>query len=167
MDELFSAALRLAKEYPNQFMLELVGFYEDSYKERVEELEKMGIVKFYGFQTEPRPYYANADCVVLPSYHEGMSNVLLEAAAMGRPIITTDIPGCREAVNDGESGYLCASKDTDSLYYAMVKMLLQNRESRIQMGICGHRKMVDEFDKAQVVRKTIDALMSKGGTIND
>lgn len=159
MDELFSAVERLAMEYPNRFILDLVGFYEDSYKERVEELEEMGLVKFHGFQTDPHPYYANADCVVLPSYHEGMSNVLLEAAAMGRPIITTDIPGCREAVNDGESGYLCASRDADSLYCVMKKMLLQNRETRAQMGMCGHQKMRAEFDKTQVVNQTVNALM--------
>ena len=124
MDELFSAVNRLAKEYPNRFVLDLVGFYEDAYREQVEALVDAGLVKFHGFQNDPRLFYENADCVVLPSYHEGMSNVLLEAAAMGRPLITSDIPGCREAVDHGVTGYLCEARNADSLYSAMEKMLL-------------------------------------------
>lgn len=67
----------LKKENEN-FVLDLVGFFEDEYKEQVKELEKHSIAHFYGFQSDPRPFYIEADCVVLPSYHEGMSNVLLE-----------------------------------------------------------------------------------------
>ena len=73
-------------------------------------------------------------CVVLPSYHEGMSNVLLEAAASGRPLITSDIPGCREAVENGVSGYLCPAKDADALYEAMRRFGALPVEQRSQMG---------------------------------
>ena len=82
IDELFYAVRHLKKENEN-FVLDLVGFFEDEYKEQVKELEKHSIAHFYGFQSDPRPFYIEADCVVLPSYHEGMSNVLLEAAATG------------------------------------------------------------------------------------
>lgn len=95
IDELFYAVRHLKKENEN-FVLDLVGFFEDEYKEQVKELEKHSIAHFYGFQSDPRPFYIEADCVVLPSYHEGMSNVLLEAAATGRPVITSNIPGCRD-----------------------------------------------------------------------
>ena len=109
MDELFGAVEKLREE-GYDFVLDLVGFFEDEYKEQVERLESEGIVKFHGLQENPKPYYEKADCVVLPSYHEGMSNVLLEAAATGRAIITSNIPGCREAVDNGKSGMLCRVK---------------------------------------------------------
>ena len=83
MDELFYAAKELQrKEVP--FVLDLVGFFEDEYKEKIDKLVDAGIAVFHGFQEDPRPYYAMADCAVLPSYHEGMSNVLLEQRPDGR-----------------------------------------------------------------------------------
>ncbi|MDY4969065.1 MAG: sugar transferase [Lachnospiraceae bacterium] len=162
MDELFSAAERLHEE-GEKFVLDLVGFFEDEYKEQVETLQKKGIVVFHGFQAEPGPFYAAADCIVMPSYHEGMSNVNLEAAATGRPVITTNIPGCREAVENGKTGFLCKVKDTDSLYRAMKKVLTLSPEERAAMGKAGREKMVKEFDKKEVVRNTISAMEIEKG----
>lgn len=157
MDELFHAARRL-KAQGVPFVLDLVGFYEDAYKSEVEQLRAEGIVQFHGFQQDPRPFYAAADCVVLPSYHEGMSNVLLEAAAMGRPVITSDIPGCREAVEDGVSGLLCKVKDGNSLYEKMLAMTQLSAQQRAVMGQAGRAKMEREFDKRQVVSATLEAM---------
>ena len=157
MDELFTAVSKLHKEGA-QFVLDLVGFFEDEYKEQVEHLQNEGIAVFHGFQQDPRPYYKNADCIVLPSYHEGMSNVLLEAAATGRPLITSDIPGCREAVEDGNTGFLVQVKNSESLYEAMKKVLKMSAEEREAMGNAGHEKMEREFRKEMVVAETIKAL---------
>ena len=96
--------------------------------------------------------------MVLASYHEGMSNVLLEAAATGRPVITSDIYGCREAVDEGVTGLLCTVKDADSLYEQMKKMALMPREERAQMGLAGREKMERQFDKKLVVQNTIQAI---------
>lgn len=161
MNELFDAMRRLHRQYGNQVLLELVGFFEDEYKEQVTQLASEGIAVFHGFQSEPQPYYAGADCVVLPSYHEGMSNVLLEAAAMGRPVITSDIPGCREAVEDGVSGYLCRVKDADSLYEQMCRMVETDPDRRRTMGLAGRAKMEREFEKNAVVAATAAALFEK------
>lgn len=157
MDELFSAAEKLHDD-GYKFVLDLVGFFEDEYKERVELLESKGVVKFHGFQEEPRPYYATADCVVMPSYHEGMSNVNLEASATGRPVITTDIPGCRESVENEYTGWLCEPKSIDSLYEKMKAFLETDISKREVMGKYARQKMVDEFDKKIVVNDTIKAL---------
>lgn len=157
MDELFAAARRLNGE-GHKFVLDLVGFFEDEYKAQVEQLQADGIAVFHGFQAEPRPFYAAADCVVLPSYHEGMSNVLLEAAAMGRPVITSNIPGCREAVEDGVSGYLCRVRDADSLYAAMRRFLTLDVATRETMGAAGRKLAEIRFDKGQVVAATIAAM---------
>ena len=157
MDELFGAVEQLRKD-GCEFILDLVGFFEDEYKKQVEQLQSEGIVRFYGFQENPKPYYAQTDCVVLPSYHEGMSNVLLEAAASGRAIIATDIPGCREAVDNGKSGMLCKVKSTDSLYKAMKRFTELSREKRELLGKAGREKMEREFDKKKVVEETVKAI---------
>ena len=157
IEELFYAVRRL-KEENEDFVLDLAGFFEDIYKKQVEELEQLGIAHFYGFQSDPRPFYTEADCVVLPSYHEGMSNVLLEAAATGRPVITSNIPGCRESVENGKSGLLVEVKNKEMLYQAMKKMLHCSREEREKMGKAGREKMKREFRKEAVVERTVRSL---------
>ena len=156
--ELFDAARRLHKELEGKMVLDLVGFFDDDYAQTVNQLVADGIARFHGFQTEPRPYYAAAHCVVLPSYHEGMSNVLLEAAATGRPVITSRIHGCMEAVDEGKTGLLCECKDSDSLYDAMKRMAALPRAAREAMGIAAREKMEREFEKNMVVEKTIAAV---------
>lgn len=158
--ELLDAYERLYQEFPGQLMLDVVGFYEDDFQQRIQTLAENGTICFHGFQPEPRPWYARADCVVMPSYHEGMSNVLLEAAATGRPVITSDIPGCREAVQNDVTGYLCPPKDADALYEKMKAMLLLPRQARAEMGRAGHEKMGREFEKNQVVEQTVSAVFS-------
>ena len=157
MDELFSACEALKKN-GYSFVLDLVGFYEDDYKDQVAKLVEEGIAVDHGFQTDPKPFYAQADCIVMPSYHEGMSNVLLEGAATGRPLITTNIPGCREAVDEGKSGFLIQVKSANSLLSAMENMLQKSREDRIVMGNRGREKMELVFDKRIVVGETIKSL---------
>ena len=158
IDELIAAMRRLHAEMGSAVALDLVGFFDDDYEETVNQLVSEGVAVFHGFQTEPRPYYATADCVVLPSYHEGMSNVLLEAAATGRPVITSNIHGCKEAVEDGKSGFLCAVKDADDLYEKMRRMALLSPADRARMGQAAREKMEREFDKDLVVKKTIQAI---------
>lgn len=158
MDELFTAIRNLRAKYGEKVVLDLVGFFEDEYKEQVEQLQADGTVVFHGFQTEIRPYYEMADCVVLPSYHEGMSNVLLEAAASGRALITSNIPGCKEAVDDGVNGLLCNVKDAVDLERKMDKFINFTSEEKRTFGNNGRAKMEREFDKKVIVSKTIDKL---------
>jgi glycosyltransferase involved in cell wall biosynthesis len=159
MDELF-AAIRTLRREGYRFTLDLVGFFEDSYKKKVDELIAEGVAKFHGFQQDPRPYYEQADCVVLPSYHEGMSNVLLEAAATGRPLITSDIGGCREAVSPDESGFLCPSKDSEALTACLRRLLALSREEREAMGQAGRQRMEERFEKSMVVDMTVERIVS-------
>ncbi len=161
MDELFSA-VRTLREKQVDFVLDLVGFFEDEYKATVEQLVEDGIAVFHGFQQNPIPFYENADCVILPSYHEGMSNVLLEAASIGRPVITSDIYGCREAVIDGESGFLCNVKDSDSLAEKMLEFSNLSVAQRAEMGKCGRHHMEQNFEKSKVVNQTLEVILNKG-----
>lgn len=159
VNEFFCAAKRMKQKYGNTVEFHIVGSFEEAYKPLIDALERNGIVKYHGYQSDMKPFYAKASCVVLPSYHEGMSNVLLEAAASGRPIITSDIPGCREAVENGVSGYLCKPKDADELYSAMEKMAVLSCEARADMGKTGRDLISRKFDKKTVVNETIERLM--------
>lgn len=158
IDELFAAMRRLHGELGSRVVLDLVGFFDDDYEAEVRSLVDAGIAVFHGFRSDPRPFYAAADCVVLASYHEGMSNVLLEAAAMGRPVITSDTFGCREAVEANTSGLLCEPRDADSLYRAMARFARMSREERAAMGCAGRAHMEKTFDKQKVVAQTVRAL---------
>jgi glycosyltransferase involved in cell wall biosynthesis len=117
-----------------------------------------GVVNYLGVSDDVRAQIVLADCVVLPSYREGTPRTLLEAAAMARPIITTDAVGCREVVDDGVNGYLCKVRDAGSLAEQMEKMLLLSSEQRAEMGLRGRTKMVDEFDEEIVINKYLAAV---------
>src|SRR5690606_16970894 len=97
------AAEEIRRRYPrNEF--QIVGPYEDeTYYPRIEDSDA---VRYLGFSEDVREQIREADCIVHPSYHEGMSNVLLEAAAMGKPLLASNIPGCREIIDHGENGFL-------------------------------------------------------------
>ena len=155
VDELFSAMVRLKQKYGDSVQLHLVGFNEESYEQKILKLQKEGIVHFHGFQNDILPYYKSAHCIVLPSYHEGMSNVLLEAGAMGRPLITSNIFGCKEAVIDGKSGYLCQVRDAYSLYESMARFVDLPYEEKVKMGQLSHSHVADRFDKKKVVEDTV------------
>ena len=158
VDELFAAARRMKQTYGDGVEFHIVGSFEEGYKPLMDELECSGVVKYHGYQSDMKRFYAMADCVVLPSYHEGMSNVLLEAAASGRPLITSDIPGCREAVEPGVSGYLCPARDADALYAAMRRFAELPHAQRAAMGYCGRERMERQFGKTAVVAETIKHL---------
>lgn len=158
VDEMFAAAKQMKQQYGDGVEFHIVGSFEEAYKPIMDELEKAGVVKYHGYQSDMKPFYAMASCVVLPSYHEGMSNVLLEAAASGRPLITSDIPGCREAVEEGVSGYRCPAKDSDALYDAMQRFTELSESWRAEMGRRGRERMERKFSKTTVVVETMKHL---------
>ena len=158
INELLTAMQRLVTDGQNCF-LDVVGPLEESYKNILSEYEKDGWLKFHGYQDDVRPFIASCDCFVLPSYHEGMANTNLECASSGRPIITSDIPGCREAVIDTKSGYLCKPKNADDLYQQIKRIAETNRTKREKMGIRGRRHMEEVFEKSKIVSDSINALL--------
>lgn len=120
-------------------------------------IEKKWIV-YHDKQKDVRPFVANADCVVMPSYREGMSNVLLEAASMARPLIATDVTGCRDIVEHGVNGFLCMVKSGSDLAEKMKQMMALSPAEREWMGKKGREKMIREFDKKIVIEKYLDAI---------
>lgn len=160
-DELFFACRKLKEKYGNKVKFDIVGFFEDDYKEEVEKLERDGIVKYHGFQSDPVPFYRDVHCVVLPSYHEGMSNVLLEGAACGRALIASDIAGCRESVEEGVTGFLCRRADGDDLFCQFEKFVNLSLLERKNMGRRGRTLVEDKFDRKDVV-DTVCRIISDG-----
>lgn len=157
INELLAAMERLVREGFN-CSLDVLGNYEEGYDDIIKKGEKAGWLHYHGYQKDVKPFIHNAHCFVLPSYHEGMANTNLESAASGRPVITSNIPGCREAVIPGVSGFVCEPKDTDSLYMAMRSFIQMSFEEKIEMGKAGRRHMEDVFDKRKVVAETIKHL---------
>lgn len=149
-DELLYGAEILKREHPEVFF-EVVGNYEDDYKELMEQKQKEGIVELVGYQMIIHPYYQKASAVIMPSYHEGMSNVILEAAATGRPALASDIPGCREGFEEGVTGLSFAPRDKEALLSALRKFVSLSYEERKEMGRKAREKMENEFDRKLVV----------------
>jgi len=124
----------------------------------MERWEKENIIKYLKTSDNVKAVIANHDCIVLPSYREGLSRVLLEAASMAKPIITTDVPGCKEVVNDGVNGLLCKVKDAKDLADKMIKMINLKEEERIKMGKAGREKVVREFDEKILINKYMELI---------
>ncbi len=157
IDELFEVMHRLCAEGEN-CLLDVVGPYEDDYEEKINTFCDEGWLNYHGFQKDVRSFIKNAHCFVLPSWHEGMANTNLECAASGRPLITSNISGCKEAVIDEKSGFLCEVKNPESLYNAMKAFLALSNEQREAMGKAGRLHMESVFDKNKVVEKTLKTL---------
>ena len=163
IDEFLAAASAMKAEYSN-VEFHICGFYEDDYKDIIENAEKEGIVQYHGQVNDVRTIEEMSHCIVLPSYHpEGVSNVLLEAAACARPIITTNRPGCAEVVDEGVNGYLIKEKDAQDLLEKMRKFMSLPREEREKMGMNGRRKVEREFDRQIVVRKYMECIQGIEG----
>lgn len=158
IDELFDAAKRIKREYDN-VEFDVVGMYEDNYEETVNRLVDDGIINFYGYQQDVKPFVKQSHCFVLPSWHEGMANTNLECGAMGRPIITSNIHGCLEAVVDGKTGYLVVKKNANDLYEKIKCFIELPYDEKVKMGQASHNHIAEVFDKKKVVSDTISVLM--------
>lgn len=154
VDELFEAARRIRREHPS-VSFDVVGPFEDDYKEKIDRLVGEGVIRYHGFQSDVRPFYQRCHCFVLPSYHEGMANTLLEAGATGRPLITSDIPGCREAVVNGESGILVKAGSVDSLTDALRDFTSLPYEQKAYRAARSFQYVRVHFDKNEIIKQTI------------
>lgn len=154
VDSYISAAKYIKAKYP-QTEFNMLGFVEPSemhYIDELKTLEKAGIVVYRGSQNDVRPWIARSHCIIHPSmYGEGMSNVLLENASSGRPIITTDNPGCRETVIDLKTGFISHGNDLDKLEKTIEEFLELSNEDRCEMGKRGREYVVNQFDRRIVI----------------
>ncbi len=154
VDDYIEAAKRIKKRYPNT-EFNMIGFIEpteSNYENELAELGNQGIVNYRGSQKDVKPWIARAHAIIHPStYGEGMSNVLLENAASGRFLITTDNPGCQETVVDGESGFVYHGGDVDALVGRIERFLKLDNEIRKDMGLAGRKHVEENFSREIVV----------------
>ena len=123
-----------------------------------EELRKAGdegVIKIIGFQKDVARYFKEADAIVLPSYHEGMNNVLMEASASARACLASDIPGCREIVEDDVTGFLFRPESAEALAAAMEKFIGMDEEERRSMGLAARDRMVSRFDRRIIIDRVL------------
>lgn len=160
IDELFEAMQYLVSDGIS-CELHLLGIYEENYQEKIDKYEADGWLHYHGYQKDVRPFIKESHCFVLPSWHEGMANTNLECAAMGIPVITSNIHGCMEAVEDGVTGLLCEKQNVDSLYQMMKKFCELPYEIRREMGLAGRKRMEKMFDKKTIVEKTKAKILSE------
>ena len=160
IEELLEAAKELSDEHTE---FQLLGYPDEDYQDRLDAYEKEGYIKQLGFDPDVHAYIRNASALVLPTYHEGMSNVLMEASATGRPVIATNISGCKEIFEEGVTGFSCEPKSSEDLIRALKKFLKLSREERAVMGQKARQKMEREFDREKVV----DAYMEEIETVGN
>lgn len=154
VSEYLAAARRISSEYPD-VRFQILGASErgcDSDRE-VETAVREGVVEYLGYQLDARPYLSASSAVVLPSYHEGLSNALLEAAATGRPILASSIPGCAEIFDEGATGLGFEPRNVDALVDALRRFLTLSRARRAKMGRLGREKVATYFSRDDVVKE--------------
>ena len=164
--EYLHAAAKVKEQYPSA-VFQLLGGYSLSVKNSIgrEEIEhwcESGILEYLGTEDDVRSAISQADCVVLPSYREGVPRCLLEAAAMGKPIIATDVAGCREVVIENETGFLCSVKDSKALADCFIRMIKLSSHDRRTMGMAGRAHVQNNFSEEKVINQYIDLLTHHG-----
>lgn len=154
IEEYLAAAEQIKREYSNTHFY-LAGEYEKDeksvYEPEIQRLSDMGVIRYFGHIDNVSEVMASSHIIVHPSYHEGLSNVLLEAAACGRPVLASDVPGCRETLQPGLSGLLFSARNTESLVRTIRTVLGYTEKERGEMGVEGRKYIESVFDRNKVI----------------
>lgn len=160
-DELLSA-IRILKKKHNNLHFSIVGRMDGDYEAIIKEAVSENLIEYLGYRDDIHQILKMCHATIHPSYHEGTSNVLLETAACGRPVIATDVPGCINTFDDGVSGISFKAKDIESLVAAVDKFLLLRNDQKAEMGKAGRKKMENEFNRKIVIDLYMDEIKSIG-----
>ena len=158
IDELLYAAQLLKIKYGDLIQIKIAGFLEDKYYKKLSQMQDKNIIEYLGFVDDTYQIIRLSSAIVLPSYHEGLSNVLLEAQAVGRPVIASKISGCIETFIDGESGYSVKEKNGDDLFLQMEKFHLLSFELKQKMGRIGRNHVEKNFNRDDVLKKYLSII---------
>ena len=164
IDQYLDAAKEIRGKHP-ETRFHICGFCEQDYEEKLKRLNEEGVIIYHGLVSDMKPMYQMAACTVHPSYSEGLSNVLLESSACGRPIITTDRSGCREVVEDGVNGYMIPQKDSRALINAIENFLKLNYCKKKQLGLNGRKIVEDNFDRQIIIEAYMKEIHSVAMTL--
>lgn len=158
IEEYLAAAEQIKKEY-SEVAFHVLGPCDGDYWDILKEYSRKGVIQYHGEVQDTRPFLARTHCIIHPSYYpEGISNVLLESAASGRPVITTNRSGCRETVEDGVTGLIFEQRNREQLISCIHKFMGMDNKTRAGMGLAGRKKMEKEFDRDIVIRAYIEEL---------
>lgn len=165
----FADAIKIVKKTYSAAQFHVVGELDTGNRatitaEELESWQEEKLIIYHGQKNDVRPFIIDADALVLPSYREGLPRVMLEGMAMGKPLITTDVPGCRATVVHGENGYLVEVKNAEALAKAMINMIEIGQERRLAMGQKGRQMALDIFDERKIVAhylKVINTLSNR------
>lgn len=153
IDQYLDTAEYIRKKYP-ETRFHVCGACKEEYRQKLEQMNGEGTIIYHGKVKNMVEIYQKTSCTIHPTYYpEGLSNVLLESSATGRPIITTDRAGCREVIDDAVNGYVCKQKDSEDLIKQVEKFLALSWEERKKMGLAGRKKVEKEFDRNIVINK--------------
>ncbi|MEK4476642.1 glycosyltransferase family 4 protein [Paenibacillus sp. FSL R7-0048] len=158
IEQYLDAAKHIREKYQNT-VFHILGFCEEAYENRLKDMEDSGLIKYHGMQNDVRDFHQISHCTIHPTYYpEGMSNVLLESAACGRPVITTNRSGCREIVDDTINGYIVEQQNSQDLIDQIEKFIALDYEIKKKMGLASREKVEKEFDKKIVVKAYLDEI---------
>lgn len=158
IENYLDAAEYIKKKYPKT-TFHILGFCEQDYENKLREMQDRGIIKYHGMQSDVREFHKFSHCTIHPTYYpEGMSNVLLETAACGRPIITTNRSGCREIIDNGLNGYIVEQQNSKDLIEKIESFLNLNYEDKEKMGISGRVKVEKEFNREIIVDSYVEKI---------
>ena len=161
--EFVHAAAQIRQEYDN-VSFSIIGELDEGNpsmipKSKLLQWIEEGFVSYHGFLKDVRPSIAQADCIILPSYREGMSRIILESMSMARPIITTDVPGCRQTVVDGLNGYLVEAQSTSDLISAIKQFLELDPKKRRNMGVEGRKLAISKFNSEKISKELYEIIL--------
>lgn len=161
-DELLEAIKVVKQKYPDVHF-RMIGYFDDNYQAIIKTAVDKGLIEYYEEQKDIRPFLKESWAVIQPSHHEGMSNVLLESAATGRPVIATDIPGCRESFDNEISGFSFKVGNYQALAETIMRFIEMQYDKKVNMGKSGREKMLREFDRNIVANAYLDEIDGVGG----
>lgn len=159
----FVGAAQIVRELYPACRFRILGFLDSENRTAVPSCELVRwqsehLIEYLGGTDDVRPAVCASDVVVLPSYREGLPRALLEAGALGRPLIATDVPGCRDVVQDGTNGYLCAPRNAAALAASMIRMIELSTDQRVQMGAAARESVQAQFSEEVVIQQYLQVL---------
>ena len=162
INELLEAAIRIRERYSN-VEFDLIGFCEEEYSKQLIELDEAGIINYHGQQNEVHENIKNSHATILPSYHEGTANVLLESASTGRPILASNVTGCKETFDEGISGLGFESKSVDALFDSIIDFIELPHGKKKEMGLASRKKMEQEYDRRIIINAYLEQIKRQRG----
>ncbi|MBT2736720.1 glycosyltransferase family 4 protein [Bacillus sp. ISL-7] len=157
IEELLQAVKIVKEKYPNT-QFDLIGNCEEDYNQKLVELNKLGIINYHSQQDDVHSFIKKSHATILPSYHEGTANVLLESASSGRAVLASRVPGCKETFEEDVSGFGYEVRSVESLVEAIIKFINLPYEQKKAMGMAGRKKMENEYDRKIVIKAYIDEI---------